>query len=72
MVGGVLLVGFLVDLRKFFWLSGDQIMDREGKRLGLFTYIMVYPPRFMLLYSLIWIITSIFQTFEILPPVRGV
>ena len=39
--------------------------------LGLFTYLMVYPPRNVLLYSLIRSIIFILQTFEILPPVRG-
>ena len=46
-------------------------MDREGKRLGLFTYLIVYPTRNVLLSSQIQSIIFILHTFEILPLYGG-
>ena len=44
---------------------------RGGESLGLFTYLMVNPPRNVLLYSLIWSIILILQNLQISHPVRG-
>ena len=49
-------------------LRSRENYDRGGERIGLFHLT----PFNVLLYTLIWCITFIFQNFEILPPVRGV